>query len=143
MFHTSCRFARLSSTPLLVLSSLLFINVSHVSGSANGEPSFTGLRGQSYQVHGISGAVYNLIRDEYISLNSRFVFLTSPRECPTPCPAPEIDRSLVGHTMAHISVTSRSPLQSAINFICDKAVLRMVLHSISTITVIRLAKWLN
>jgi len=47
-----------------------------------GDPQFVGLRGQSFQVHGIDGAVYNLISDVDIQLNSRFVFLSGPRDCP-------------------------------------------------------------
>jgi hypothetical protein len=47
-----------------------------------GDPQFSGLRGQSYQVHGIDGAVYSLISDRSMQLNSRFVFLRGPRPCP-------------------------------------------------------------
>ena len=46
-----------------------------------GDPQFVGLRGQSYQVHGIDGAVYNLISEHDVQVNSRFVFLTEG-ECP-------------------------------------------------------------
>ena len=46
-----------------------------------GDPQFIGLRGQSYQVHGIDGAVYNLITEQRSQVNSRFVFLTHGR-CP-------------------------------------------------------------
>ena len=46
-----------------------------------GDPMFLGLRGQQYQVHGIDGAVYNLISDPYTQVNSRFAFLTGPRPC--------------------------------------------------------------
>jgi hypothetical protein len=46
-----------------------------------GDPQFIGLRGQSYQVHGMDGAVYNLITDSNLQVNSRFVFLTEG-ECP-------------------------------------------------------------
>ena len=48
----------------------------------HGDPQFAGLRGQSYQVHGIDGGVYNVISDAHMQLNSRFVFLTGPRPCP-------------------------------------------------------------
>jgi len=48
-----------------------------------GDPQFAGLRGQDYQVHGIDGGVYNVISDKYMQLNSKFVFLTGPRPCPT------------------------------------------------------------
>jgi len=46
-----------------------------------GDPQFIGLRGQSYQVHGIDGAVYNIISEKNTQVNSRFVFLTEG-ECP-------------------------------------------------------------
>lgn len=46
-----------------------------------GDPQFVGLRGQSFQVHGIDGAVYNIISEESTQVNSRFVFLTEG-ECP-------------------------------------------------------------
>ena len=48
---------------------------------AVGDPQFVGLRGQSYQVHGIDGAVYNILTDERSQVNSRFVFLNQG-ECP-------------------------------------------------------------
>jgi len=41
-----------------------------------GDPQFVGLRGQSYQVHGIDGAVYNIVSEKNTQVNSRFVFLT-------------------------------------------------------------------
>ena len=50
-------------------------------GSARGDPQFVGLRGQSFQVHGIDGAVYALISEEHTAVNARFVFLSSGR-CP-------------------------------------------------------------
>ena len=46
-----------------------------------GDPQFVGLRGQSYQVHGMDGAIYNLISDKNLQVNSRFVFLTEG-QCP-------------------------------------------------------------
>jgi len=46
-----------------------------------GDPQFVGLRGQSYQVHGIDGAVYNIISEKETQVNSRFVFL-SEGSCP-------------------------------------------------------------
>lgn len=52
------------------------------SSYIRGDPSFIGLRGQSFQVHGIDGAVYNIISDDLIQLNSRFIFLQGPRPCP-------------------------------------------------------------
>ena len=58
---------------------LFFINT---TSTVVGDPQFVGLRGQSYQVHGIDGAVYNLITESNTQVNSRFVFLTEG-ECPT------------------------------------------------------------
>ena len=46
-----------------------------------GDPQFVGLRGQSYQVHGVSGEIYNIVSDADIQYNSRFVFL-SHGTCP-------------------------------------------------------------
>lgn len=46
-----------------------------------GDPQFIGLRGQSYQVHGIDGAVYNIITEKNTQVNSRFVFLNEG-QCP-------------------------------------------------------------
>ena len=47
--------------------------------SALGDPQFVGLRGQSYQIHGIDGAVYSIISDSTIQLNARFTFLEQGR----------------------------------------------------------------
>ena len=58
-------------------------NVQHLAALIVGDPSFVGLRGQQYQVHGIDGGVYNLISTRHVQLNSRFVFLTGPRPCPS------------------------------------------------------------
>ena len=46
-----------------------------------GDPMFTGLLGQVYQVHGLDGVVYNLISEELCQVNAQFVFLSSGR-CP-------------------------------------------------------------
>ena len=51
-------------------------------GSVSGDPQFIGLRGQSYQVHGMDQEVYNLISHPTLQLNSQFHFL-SHGECPT------------------------------------------------------------
>ena len=48
-------------------------------GSVKGDPQFVGLLGQSYQVHGMDGGVYNLISDAMLQLNARFRFLTGGR----------------------------------------------------------------
>jgi len=52
--------------------------------SVSGDPQFVGLRGQSFQVHGIDGAVYNLISDVDVQINARFSFLDADaqRQCP-------------------------------------------------------------
>ena len=47
-----------------------------------GDPQLVGLLGQSFQVHGIDGAVYSLISHEEAAVNSRFAFLDGPRPCP-------------------------------------------------------------
>ena len=52
------------------------------SGKVVGDPVFSGLRGQQYQVHGIDGGVYNLVSDSTLQLNSQFTFLSGPRPCP-------------------------------------------------------------
>jgi hypothetical protein len=46
-----------------------------------GDPQFSGLRGQQYQVHGIPGNVYSIISDVDLQYNSRFVFLDDGK-CP-------------------------------------------------------------
>jgi hypothetical protein len=40
-----------------------------------GDPQFVGLHGQSYQVHGLDGEVYNLITHPELQVNAMFVFL--------------------------------------------------------------------
>jgi len=50
-------------------------------GEVVGDPQFVGLRGQSFQVHGVAGEVYNIVSDKDVQYNSRFVFLTSG-DCP-------------------------------------------------------------
>jgi len=60
----------------------IFIQVANpLSVQIVGDPQFIGLRGQSYQVHGIDGAVYNIISEQNTQVNSRFVFL-SEGKCP-------------------------------------------------------------
>jgi len=76
-----------NSTAPGATSSCTAVYAFNITNPANstikGDPQFMGLRGQSYQIHGIDGAVYNIISDADIQLNSRFVFLTGPRPCPT------------------------------------------------------------
>ena len=57
------------------------ISIPFVGMSIVGDPQFVGLRGQSYQVHGLDGAVYNIISEQSTQVNARFVFLTEG-ECP-------------------------------------------------------------
>jgi len=61
-----------------------YLYVFHITTSTSvcGDPQFVGLRGQSFQIHGIDGAVYNLISTQDYALNSQFKFLTGPRPCP-------------------------------------------------------------
>ena len=52
------------------------------ASSVLGDPSFVGLRGQQYQVHGLDGAVYSIISDDGLQINARFAFLSGGR-CPS------------------------------------------------------------
>jgi hypothetical protein len=45
--------------------------------SALGDPQLRGFLGQSYQVHGMDGAVYSIISAPGLQLNARFVFLSA------------------------------------------------------------------
>ena len=47
-----------------------------------GDPQFTGLRGQSYQVHGVPDEVFSIVSDVDLQYNSRFVLLKQG-QCPT------------------------------------------------------------
>jgi len=51
------------------------------AGQVIGDPQFTGLRGQQYQVHGVANQIYAIISDPALQLNARFVFLDSG-SCP-------------------------------------------------------------
>ena len=42
---------------------------------ASGDPQLVGLLGQSFQVHGLDGVVYNLVTHRSLQLNARFTFL--------------------------------------------------------------------
>ena len=66
--------------PLPIVENIQITIFNPISGIV-GDPQFVGLRGQQYQVHGIDGAVYNIISEENTQVNSRFVFLTSG-DCP-------------------------------------------------------------
>ena len=58
-------------------------------GQVIGDPQFMGLLGQSYQVHGIDGAHYNIISSNTTQVNARFTYLSSgvcpPTANPTNC----------------------------------------------------------
>ena len=51
-------------------------------GGIVGDPQFTGLRGQTYQVHGMPNEIFNIVSDNDFQYNSRFVYLTQG-VCPT------------------------------------------------------------
>jgi hypothetical protein len=57
------------------------LSVQFINTIIVGDPQFVGLRGQSYQVHGIDGAVYNIVSEKESQVNARFVFLTQGK-CP-------------------------------------------------------------
>ena len=58
------------------------INPAITTAAVTGDPQFVGLRGQSFQVHGMDGGVYALVSDVNVQVNTRFVFLQGPRPCP-------------------------------------------------------------
>jgi hypothetical protein len=72
--------------PVSDLISILVTNPAVVVG----DPQFVGLRGQSFQVHGIDGAVYNIITEAQMQVNARFAFL-SEGECPIINGAPDVN----------------------------------------------------
>ena len=85
-----------------------FAALSAPSASVLGDPQFVGLRGQSFQVHGIDGAVYSLISEEHTAVNTRFVFLDSGG-CPMVDGAPLSNCwSHPGSYMGAISIQVRS-----------------------------------
>jgi len=51
------------------------------AGCVVGDPQFLGLRGQSYQVHGVPGEIYSIVSTPAMQYNARFVFLDGG-ECP-------------------------------------------------------------
>ena len=69
-----------------------------------GDPQFMGLRGQSFQVHGIDGAVYNLIIDHGMIVNARFRYLSSGR-CPA-VPEPSNCWSHPGSYLGEVGIVS-------------------------------------
>ena len=54
-----------------------FQGLATAASSVSGDPSFVGLLGQRYQVHGLHGSVYALISDAQVQVNARFGFLAS------------------------------------------------------------------
>ena len=52
------------------------------NGGVVGDPQFTGLRGQTYQVHGMPNEIFSIVSDVDFQYNSRFVYLAEGR-CPT------------------------------------------------------------
>ena len=64
-----------------------YVNAIVSASSVRGDPQFAGLRGQSFQVHGIDGAAYALICEHHTASNARFVFLDAGR-CPIVAGAP-------------------------------------------------------
>jgi hypothetical protein len=79
-FNGNLTYINSGTNPLPVVDSIQITVFNPMS--IVGDPQFVGLRGQSYQVHGIDGAVYNIISEQNTQVNSRFVFLTEGA-CPT------------------------------------------------------------
>ena len=73
--------------------------------SVSGDPQFVGLLGQSFQVHGIDGAVYSLITSAAFQLNARFTFLgPSPaRKCPVMPSTGEVGRACWTHAGSYLT----------------------------------------
>jgi hypothetical protein len=61
---------------------LIFTNDLGDGGGGFGDPQFVGLRGQSFQIHGYDGAIFNIITNKHFQFNALFTFLTGPRPCP-------------------------------------------------------------
>ena len=85
-----------------------FIFISPISGPSTGafvagDPQFKGLRGQSFQVHGVDGAVYNLISDANMQLNTRFTFLEGPRPCPVMPSTGKVSAACWSHPGSYLS----------------------------------------
>ena len=79
---SSLSFSALSLWCVLVaLLSLCSLASSGPVPAVKGDPQFVGLRGQSFQVHGIDGGIYALVSSARTAINSQFVFL-SAGQCP-------------------------------------------------------------
>ena len=70
--------------------------------TVTGDPQFTGLLGQRFQVHGVDGGVYNLISDSRLQVNARFVFLGSG-SCP---PASAVSTACWSHPGSYLGAVS-------------------------------------
>ena len=68
-----------------------------------GDPQFVGLLGQSFQVHGLDGAVYALISEPAMQLNARFRFLTGPRPCPVMPSTGKVSQACWSHAGSYLS----------------------------------------
>lgn len=69
-------------------------------GQIAGDPQFTGLRGQTYQVHGVPDEVFSIVSDVDLQYNSRFVLLKKGA-CPTVDGKP-IDTPCFTHTGTYL-----------------------------------------
>ena len=80
--------------------------------SVVGDPVLVGFRGQRFQVHGIDGAVYNLITEPQLFINARFGFLEGPRPCPV-MPSTGLQSAACwshpGSYLTEVAVAARSP----------------------------------
>lgn len=84
-----------------------------------GDPQFVGLRGQSFQVHGLDGAVYGLISDAQVQVNALFGFLTSGN-----CLRDEAGRPLFtcwSHPGSYLTALSVRTRTGALNFTAGPA----------------------
>ena len=70
---TNLQLTSVPSSPLPILGD----SGQPSTGGVIGDPQFTGLLGQRFQVHGVSGTVYNIITDSLLQVNARFDFLSS------------------------------------------------------------------
>lgn len=75
------------ATPLPAGLNIHAVTVSNTNGAncnvgvVVGDPQLSGLRGQSYKVHGIDGTIYNLVSSAHTQVNAQFVLL-SQGKCP-------------------------------------------------------------
>jgi hypothetical protein len=75
--YLTLRFSSIDSSVFIYLDDITLT----AEAAIIGDPQFVGLRGQSYQVHGIDGGIYNLVSAPRTQVNSEFKFL-SEGECP-------------------------------------------------------------